>query len=330
MLLPTVGKGKLKEAAGKRWRPGRLHWLPEQLLIDMVPGADELFVKVNTKTGLPFPPRFTPYVDEWAVADQEGWVAANRPARTPARQPAPTAADWEPPDLNLIERMKAEPKTCYYYTRMPNWASVEAFWDWINADGAFEDDRFRPRQPVKSPSSAAGEAAAATTEGKHHPWAGGLVPKKYQLVIFLVLFNRFKHPGLNAHIGHLFNMSRKSVDRLYGSWVSAIARFFNGQMPPMTRKQYLAATSTEHRSALDIDDECAVVLGDCTERRTEDPSNKDGPLHSALYSDYKHFTSFKVLTIGAPDGYLSDVPPPFIGSTSDNAAHIKARIPKML
>ena len=48
-------------------------------------------------------------------------------------------------------------------------------------------------------------------------------------------------------------------------------------------KQYLGATSQEHTAALGLDNACAVVLDDCTERRTDDPSNKDVLVRSALH-----------------------------------------------
>lgn len=236
---------------------------------------------------------------------------------TPARPQKPIKprdpAGYDCDKYPVLKRMQADKDKCCSYTGGPDFDSLMACFEHMNANHDFEKLR-----PLKSPSQPAPARQADHTK----------LTAFEQFVFFKIAFRRLRGNGLLEFAGDFFDLATDHALKLYAVWVVAVGRFFQGQQHPATRSQAEAAMPNKSIANLNITDGEACVLGDCTERFCQDCSS--GGMHSVLYSQYKHHCTIKLLCIQTMDHYSSYIPPAFAGACTGNAAHIKANIPQII
>ena len=82
--------------------------------------------------------------------------------------------------------------------------------------------------------------------------------------------------------------------RYYEKVISALSYFFRHQQPPADAEMAMHLCPPRTLQRLNLDKKtCGVYVGDCTERKIEDP--RDPALHAYLYSQYKGCTTLKYL-----------------------------------
>jgi hypothetical protein len=226
---------------------------------------------------------------------------------------------------NIWSLIKESDDKCWYYTGEENFNLLELWFEYINADGLFDDLRLFRKDTLRLQSDKAEEV-----RDREHGKRGrrtALTPFQ-QCVFWRVTFKHFRGRGQIRHAGDLFGIEAWTADRLYVTWTQALGRFFDGQQPPASLAQACLATSEKTKGNLGFKDKnVAVMLGDCTERWVTDPG--DGALHSVFYSEYKSHTTIKYLTISTGGSYLQHIPRPFVGACTDNGAHAIAGVAKL-
>lgn len=228
-------------------------------------------------------------------------------------------------DFDVVSAISSDEGTninggpCLFYTGFYSFEELQAQFSYLNAAGAF--DRLRMYRSDVDQDGASGPLGRG---GR----ARALPKAIDQYIFWLVVFRRFREPGMLEHAADLFRVSQKTAARYYDTWTIAVGRFFRGQFHPATRAQARDAASAHAMAALGLDAEMCAYIGDCTERGVFDPG--DGALHSALFSQYKGRTTIKYLFISTLDSYISYAPKPANGACTDNGLHIIAGVPDIL
>lgn len=143
------------------------------------------------------------------------------------------------------------------------------------------------------------------------------------------LLNHFRQfRGHIKYVAMMWNIHENTCRRIYRAWVVGMAFLFQTHQPAAPPSVIQSLTPPRTTSALNLKPDQGVVLGDASERRCPDAS--DRAIHGAFHSEYKGTTTLKYLLLVLMNGYLHWMGDCFPGAATDNLVHYVQNVCKLV
>ncbi|KNC83274.1 hypothetical protein SARC_04470 [Sphaeroforma arctica JP610] len=131
-----------------------------------------------------------------------------------------------------------------------------------------------------------------------------------QFVLFMVIFTYCRDTMTVASA--LFDVHESTARWYYITYT--IAMF-------PTAQQAAKCTPERTKVALDLHDNIALYIGDCTGEKIELSACVSNDLYSAAFSEYKNCTTVKHNVISCGNTYVRDITKGYCGASTDNGIH---------